>query len=143
MRGYLVFALAMIASINGHALPLSKEPDRLMYQVYVRAFFDSPKAPDGEGDFAGLEQKIAYLKDLGVGSVLLMPIFESTGDMGYIPRNYFQPDQAYGDIAQFRSLVVALHRADIKIVLDAPVNHISYDSPWFYRGSQKRCLPTG
>ncbi len=125
---------------SARALPLSEEPGRLLYQTYVRAFFDGSAVPDQEGDFAGLAAKVDYLEDLGVGAVLLMPIFASTGDMGYIPRDYERLDTAYGDEAALSALIATLHARDIKVVLDAPFNHISYDSQWFVRGSQKRCL---
>jgi glycosidase len=123
------------------AQPLSEEPSRVIYQVYVRAFFDGSPTPDMEGDFAGLEARIDYLRELGVDTLLLMPVFYSTGDMGYIPRDYQRLDPAYGNEAQLRHFVATMHAAGIKILLDSPVNHISYDSAWFLRGSQRRCDP--
>src|SRR5690606_25715004 len=99
--------------------------------------FDGSATPDGEGDFAGILAKADYLEELGVDTLLLMPIFYSTGDMGYIPRDYFSLDPAYGDLEDFRDVVSKLHERGFKVILDAPVNHISFDSHWFRRGSQR------
>ena len=45
--------------------------DAILYEVHVRAFFDS--VTDGIGDFGGLTQKLDYLEDLGVTAVCLLP----------------------------------------------------------------------
>lgn len=138
MTACLVTALSSPAA----ATPLSREPWRVIYQVYVRAFYDGSPTPDGEGDLAGLEAKAGYLSDLGISAVLLMPVFASTGGMGYIPKDYLRLDPAYGDEAALRSLVQTLHARGIKVILDVPLNHISWDSPWFLRASQKNCDPS-
>jgi alpha-amylase len=139
--GLAALTLFNLFTASLQALPISEEPRRVFYQMYVRAFYDGSLAPDGEGDFAGITAKADYLQELGVDTLLLMPIFHSTGDMGYIPRDYFRLDRAYGDDNGFRAFTQAMHARGIKIVLDAPVNHISFDSEWFIRGSQKRCDP--
>ena len=121
--------------------PLSQEPSRNIYQTYVRAFYDGSETPDGEGDFQGLIEKIDYFQELGVDTLLLMPVFKSTGGMGYIPRDYFLLDEAYGSIEQFEVFINTMHTHGIKIVLDAPVNHISFDSEWFKEGVKRSCDP--
>src|SRR5262245_59987992 len=108
--------------------PLSAEPWRVMYQVYERGFFDGSSPPDGKGDFAGLATKIPYLKELGVDTLLLMPVVKSTGGMGYIPRDYGIPEPDYGSQDDFKALADAAHAANIKIMLDMPLNHVSDDS---------------
>ncbi len=133
---------ALLVMPTAHAAPLSEEPSRVIYQVYVRAFYDGSLTPDGEGDFAGLRAKFSYFRELGVDTLLLMPVFQSTGDMGYIPVDYFALDPAYGNLVEFRAFIQAAHAQGIKVILDTPVNHISDTSHWFRRGSQKRCLPT-
>jgi glycosidase len=132
-------ALAALAAFQARAVPLTQEPGRLIYLVYLRAFWDGSAAPDGEGDFAGLTAKLDYLSELGVGAVLLMPVYASTGGMGYIPRDYLAPERAYGDEAAFTRLVFGLHARGIKVILDSPFNHISWDSPWFLQASAKAC----
>lgn len=120
-------------------LPLSDEPERILYQTYVESFFDGGEPRDGCGDFQGLTAKLDYLKDLGVTGLLLMPICEGRG-MGYIPRDFMlirrdyanEVDAAARD-AVFRALTEAAHARGIKVLLDLPINHISMHSTWFRR----------
>ena len=49
--------------------------DAVIYEVYVRAFYDSNG--DGHGDLRGVTQKMDYLKDLGVNCLWLLPIYPS------------------------------------------------------------------
>ena len=56
--------------------------DAIIYEVHVRAFFDS--VTDGIGDFGGLTQKLDYLEDLGVTAIWLLPFYPSPlKDDGY------------------------------------------------------------
>ncbi|OFZ20454.1 MAG: hypothetical protein A2X94_10585 [Bdellovibrionales bacterium GWB1_55_8] len=147
---YLLIGIALIASTQAKAgAPLSEEPGRVLYQVYVETFRDSRDAigadgSDGFGDFAGLEQKLDYLRGLGVSGLLVMPIFESDDDMGYIPRDFYLLRARYaGNGTQadreesFRSLIRAAHARDIKIYVDAPINHISLRSEWFTNSARR------
>ena len=49
--------------------------DAIVYEVHVRAFFDSND--NGIGDFAGLTAKLDYIQDLGVTAVWLLPFYPS------------------------------------------------------------------
>ena len=49
--------------------------DAMIYELHVRAFFDS--RGDGQGDFAGMTQKLDYLQDLGVTAIWLLPFYPS------------------------------------------------------------------
>ena len=56
--------------------------DAIIYEVHVRAFYDSED--DGMGDFRGLTKKLDYLQDLGVNTIWLMPFYPSPlKDDGY------------------------------------------------------------
>ena len=122
-------------------VPLSKDPNRILYQVYVRAFYDNPGNPDGTGDLTGLQNKLNYFKELGIDAILLMPIVKNSGGMGYIPKDYFQVDPDYGNFDDFKKLSEAARNLDIKIMVDLPLNHISDDSEWFKQGYRKNCSP--
>src|SRR5262245_49185052 len=61
--------------------------DAIIYEVHVRAFFDSND--DGIGDFAGLTQKLDYLQDLGITAIWLLPFYPSPlKDDGYDISDY-------------------------------------------------------
>jgi glycogen operon protein len=116
--------------------------ETLIYELHVRGFTRHPSsgiAPAKRGTYAGLIEKIPYLKDLGITAVELLPIFQfdpqdapegRVNYWGYQPVSFFAPHHAYsskkGSLAvldEFRDMVKALHRAGIEVILDVVFNH--------------------
>jgi glycogen operon protein len=111
--------------------------DTIIYELHVRGFTNNPNSgvrPDRRGTYAGVIDKIPYLKELGITVVELMPIFQfdpqEGGCWGYMPLNFFAPHHAYGSRPEkceqhneFRAMVKALHAADIEVILDVVYNH--------------------
>jgi len=102
--------------------------DTIVYELHVRGFTRSPTSGVAKpGTFAGLQEKIPYLLDLGVTAVELLPVFQfdaTDGDFwGYNPIAHFAPHDGYGSLDEFRDLVKALHRAGLEIILDVVFNH--------------------
>jgi isoamylase len=114
----------------------------IIYEMHVRGFTCHPSSGVAEkkrGTFAGLVEKIPYLKKLGVTAVELMPVFQFDAQdappgrvnyWGYGPVSFFVPHQAYssrqdplGPLDEFRDMVKALHRAGIEVILDVVFNH--------------------
>jgi glycogen operon protein len=110
--------------------------------MHVRGFTRHPSsgvAEKNRGTFAGLIEKIPYLRELGVTAVELMPVFQFDPQdappglvnyWGYAPVSFFAPHQEYssredplGPLDEFRDMVKALHRADIEVILDVVFNH--------------------
>jgi glycogen operon protein len=129
----------------------------LIYELHVRGFTRHPSsgvAPPRSGTFAGLVEKIPYLKELGVTAVELMPVFQFDAQSappglvnywGYQPVSFFAPHQAYGSgpgalavLDEFRDMVKALHRNDLEVIIDVVFNHTAeggHDGPTLsYRG---------
>lgn len=104
------------------------DPD-ITYQLLVYSFADSNG--DGIGDFKGIESKLEYLKDLGVGALWLSPIHPASSYHGYDVTDYFTVNPEYGTESDFKRLVDAAHSKDIKIYIDYVLNHTSKDHPWF------------
>jgi glycosidase len=76
--------------------------DAIIYQLHVKAFFDSNN--DGIGDFAGLTEKLDYLQDLGVTALWLLPFYPSPGrDDGYDIADYGDINPDYGTMKDFRA----------------------------------------
>lgn len=123
----------------GATTPLSDEPAHVVYQVLVRSFWDGWWSGDGTGDFQGVTAKLDYLADLGVDALLLMPIYPSTGGMGYVPTDLFDVDPGYGHKEDFAALIAAAHTRNIRVIVDTPMNHIGDSSTWFQRARQKDC----
>ena len=123
--------------------PLGRPSSRsIIYELHVRGFTRHPSSGVSEstrGTYAGLIEKIPYLKQLGITAVELLPVFQfdsqdappgSVNYWGYAPVSFFAPHQAYssrqdslGPVSEFRDMVKALHRAGIEVILDVVFNH--------------------
>lgn len=102
----------------------------VVYQVYVRSFFDSNG--DGQGDLAGVEAKLDYIKALGVDAIWLSPIHPSPNlDWGYDIADYDRVQHDYGSLADFDRLLASAHALGIRIMLDEVLAHTSDQHPWF------------
>jgi maltose alpha-D-glucosyltransferase/alpha-amylase len=112
----------------------------VFYELYVRAFSDSNG--DGHGDLAGAMQKLDYLKDLGVDCIWLLPIYPSPlRDDGYDISGFADVLPAYGTLADFRSLVQAIHARGMRIIADLVLNHTSDQHPWFQAARASKDSP--
>lgn len=114
----------------------------VIYELHVGGFTRHPSsgvAEEKRGTYAGLIEKIPYLKSLGITAVELMPVqqFDEqdappglTNYWGYSPIAFFAPHRGYssrqdilGPVDEFRDMVKALHRAGIEVILDVVFNH--------------------
>jgi len=115
-------------------LPLSQDvlwyKDAIIYQVHVRAFYDS--TGDGVGDFRGLAQKLDYLQELGINALWLMPFFPSPlRDDGYDISDYRSVHPSYGALDDFKIFLEAAHQRGIRVIIEMVLNHTSNQHPWF------------
>ena len=132
---------------RGDQAPATPLAESVILETHVRAFTRHPSARVRRpGTFAGLAEKIPYLRSLGVTAVQLMPVAEfdetdnsrknpATGERllnawGYAPLAFMAPRIAYaatataaGALREFRDMVRALHKAGIEVVLDVVFNH--------------------
>ena len=119
--------------------------DLVIYEIHVRGYTkDKSSGVSAPGTFAGLKDKIQYLKDLGINAVELMPIFEFDemesarvvdgvqlyNYWGYNTVSFFAPNTSYafneehnheGD--ELKSLIKALKENGIEVILDVVFNH--------------------
>ncbi len=104
--------------------------DAIIYQIHVKSFFDSTN--DGIGDFAGLTQKLDYVRDLGVTAIWLMPFYPSPlRDDGYDIADYREINPSYGTMEDFRKFVEAAHERGLRVITELVINHTSDQHPWF------------
>ena len=104
--------------------------DAIIYELHVRAFYDSNN--DGIGDFPGLTQKLDYLRDLGVTCLWLLPFFPSPQrDDGYDIADYTDVHPDYGTLDDFRTFLNAAHERDLQVMIELVINHTSDQHPWF------------
>ncbi|MFE7063439.1 alpha-amylase family glycosyl hydrolase [Sutcliffiella sp. NPDC057660] len=92
---------------------------------------DDPKAYHG-GDFRGIIEKLDYIKDMGFTALWLTPIVknEDKGYHGYWTEDFYNTEEHFGTIEEFKELVKEAHKRDIKIIVDIVVNHTGYQHAW-------------
>jgi isoamylase len=127
--------------------------ETVMYELHTRCFTaDGSSNVEQPGTYAGLQEKIPYLSDLGVTAVELLPIFEfeedegariepDTGEplmnmWGYHPLSFMAPKASFsadgsagGAAYELKSLVKAMHEAGIEVILDVVFNHTGEAEP--------------
>jgi maltose alpha-D-glucosyltransferase/alpha-amylase len=114
--------------------------DAIIYQIHVRAFYDSNG--DGIGDFRGLIQKLDYIQDLGVTAIWLLPFYPSPlKDDGYDISDYTNIHPAYGTLDDFRLFLDEAHRRNLNVITEAVLNHTSDQHPWFKEARSSRDNP--
>jgi isoamylase len=121
--------------------------DLIIYEAHVRGFTASPTSKvSAPGTYAGLREKIPYLKSLGINCIELLPIYEfdewennrlhpETGELllnywGYSTVGFFAPKAGYAatgglgmQVDELKNLIKELHRAEIEVMLDVVFNH--------------------
>ena len=109
--------------------------DAIVYQLHVKAFNDSNG--DGIGDFAGLTERLDYLRDLGVTTLWLLPFYPSPGrDDGYDISDYGDINADFGSMKDFRRFMQEAKRRDLRVVTELVVNHTSDQHDWFKRAKR-------
>ena len=109
--------------------------DAVIYQLHVKAFRDSNG--DGVGDFAGLTERLDYLRDLGITTLWLLPFYPSPGrDDGYDISDYGDINPAFGTMRDFRRLMQEAKRRDLRVITELVINHTSDQHDWFKRAKR-------
>src|SRR5439155_18293429 len=145
--------LSVVVAPGAPAAPGSKVPwpDMVVYELHVRGYtMRHPEVPENlRGTYAGLSHPavVAYLKELGVTSVELMPVHQAateplvadrglTNYWGYNTLGFFAPDARFsasgdagGQVAEFRAMVDTLHGAGLEVILDVVYNHTAEGGP--------------
>ena len=92
------------------------------------------------GTLKGIEEKLEYLKQLGVTVLYLNPIFEARSNHKYDTGNYKEIDPMYGNDESFSSLVKSAKKLGIHIILDGVFSHTGCDSIYFNKYGNYRSL---
>ena len=104
--------------------------DTVLYQVYIRAFYDSDG--NGHGDLRGVMMKLDYIKSLGADCIWLMPFYPSPlNDDGYDIADFYSIHPDYGTLEDFKELLEAAHARGLRVITDLVLNHTSDQHPWF------------
>ncbi|MEB3221979.1 MAG: alpha-amylase family glycosyl hydrolase [Candidatus Sericytochromatia bacterium] len=128
---------------------LTRWRDEVIYFVLTDRFHNGDRGNDRAvrprdphayhgGDFAGLIQKLPYIKDLGATAIWITPVQDNREDAfvdkywgfhGYWITDFNRVDEHLGDEALLRRLVAEAHKMGIKVMLDIVVNHAGYGAP--------------
>ena len=85
------------------------------------------------GDLKGIDQEMDYLNWLGVNTLYLNPIFDSSSNHGYDTRDYTKINPYFGTQKDWDNLAKHASQTGVRIILDGVFNHLSSDSPFFDR----------
>ncbi|MEG2775615.1 MAG: alpha-amylase family glycosyl hydrolase [Cellulosilyticaceae bacterium] len=130
-----------------HRKPCIQWEDTIIYEMHVSAFTKHPSSNvQHKGTFLGIQEKLGYLKELGITTIELLPIFKwnkytlkhthpITGEKmqdvwGYNTIAFFALQDEYswdqsvlGEIKEFRTLVENIHEQGMEVILDVVYNH--------------------
>ncbi len=116
--------------------------DQVIYQVLIDRFEDGDRGNNylvntsaparwHGGDWAGLEQRLDYLDDLGVTTIWISPVYRNVetdadvdGYHGYWAQDFTATNPHFGDIMALRSMVAAAHERGMLIIIDVVTNHV-------------------
>lgn len=103
---------------------ISDPTNMVIYEILLRDFTT-------ERSIKAAQEKIPYLKALGVNAIELMPFneFEGNDSWGYNPSFYFAPDKAYGTPEDYKAFIDACHVNGMGVIMDIVLNHSFGQSP--------------
>jgi glycosidase len=117
--------------------------DEMIYFIMVDRFNNGDTSNDYEvdrndpnayygGDFQGIMDKLDYIKEMGFTAIWLTPIVQNEpgGYHGYWTEDFYNVEEHFGTLEEFKQLVEEAHNRDIKVILDLVVNHTGYQHPW-------------
>ncbi|WP_336781743.1 alpha-glucosidase [Paenibacillus illinoisensis] len=114
--------------------------ETVVYQIYPRSFQDSNG--DGIGDLKGIESRLDYLQELGIGAIWLSPVCKSPqDDYGYDISDYQDIDPMFGSLDDMEALIHEAGKRDIRIIMDLVLNHTSDEHPWFQEAKKGKDNP--
>jgi glycosidase len=127
-RTILILPLVIfLAACNGSKK--SESNNEVVYHVFLRSFYDANG--DGHGDLKGLQEKLNYLEDLGITSILLTPINSSLYYHNYFSDDFKKIDPEFGDLQSFTDLAKDIHERGMKLYMDMETQYITEDHIWW------------
>src|SRR5436853_3538756 len=99
----------------------------VFYELHVGTFTT-------EGDFAGVQERLDHLADLGVTAIEIMPVADFPGrrNWGYDGVLPYAPDSSYGRPEDFKALIDAAHARGLMVLLDVVYNHFGPEGAYLH-----------
>ncbi|MGH8072784.1 MAG: alpha-amylase family glycosyl hydrolase [Lysobacter sp.] len=118
---------------------LAKAGEEVFYHVFMRSFADANG--DRIGDLAGLTDRLDYLRELGITSILLTPLQPSPFYHSYFATDFKAIDPAYGTMDDYYAFVRAAHAHGLKVYLDQEIQYVAEGHPWLEQSRGKPDAP--
>ncbi len=132
MKKYFLLLLLVSVQIPG-ALSQKVNPGsssgEIIYHVCQRSFFDSNG--DIQGDLNGLRQKLPYLQNLGITSILLLPLYDADCYHNYFANDFDKIDAEFGTMQDYLALVKDIHRRGMKLYMDMETQYVTEKHLWW------------
>ena len=139
VRVLLGVLLCLFSARDGAAQNLQYWQGQSIYQIITDRFFDGDTSNDNAegtfnasnsqsvhgGDFAGIQQKLDYIKSLGATAIWISPVILNTEGQfhGYSGKDFYQVAPHWGTLTKLQQLVAAAHAQGILVIDDIVVNH--------------------
>lgn len=117
--------------------------DEMMYFLMTDRFMNGDRSNDKQtnnddasayqgGDFKGIQDQLGYLKELGMTSIVISPVFENEAGAyhGYSITDYTKLNPQFGNEQQLKELVDSAHKQNIRILVDFPAVRVSTKHVW-------------
>ncbi len=130
-RFVCIFLLTIIffPGFSQNSSKTNSQRGEIIYHLFQRSFYDSNG--DLHGDLNGIRQKLNYLQELGVTSILLLPLYESVYYHNYFAGDFEKIDPEFGTMQDYLNLVKEIHRRDMKICMDMETQYVTEDQLWW------------
>jgi alpha-amylase len=121
----LLLMLIIFFSASGQTSPKGE----IIYHLFQRSFYDSNG--DSHGDLNGIAQKLNYLQELGITSILLLPLYESVYYHNYFAVDFHKIDPEFGTMKDYLNLVKQVHHRGMKLYMDMETQYVTEDQLWW------------
>ena len=126
----LVFFLSFSSGSCQPPGPKELNPEaEIYYHLFLRSFYDSNH--DGYGDLNGLHQKLDYLQNLGITTILLTPLYDSPFYHNYFANDFYKIDAHYGSLEDYLTLLKEIHHRGMKLIMDMEIQYVTNKHEWF------------
>lgn len=107
----------------------TQQGGEVIYHVVQRSFYDSNG--DAHGDLAGLREKLDYLQNLGITTILMLPLYEAAFYHNYFADDFEEIDPEFGTMQDYLELVKEVHRRGMKLVMDMETQYVTSEHLWW------------
>ena len=141
MHGANIYQIFPDRFYHAETTSADKRTDRLMHKSWNEdvMLYSDPRTGDYTpidffgGTLTGIQEKLPYLKSLGVDILYLNPIFQANSNHRYDTGDYLKIDPLLGNEEEFRALCAAAEKLGIRVMLDGVFSHTGDDSVYFNR----------